>query len=54
MAVKIDFFESVAKEIEGKFNRVSHLLKKANQKSGEYHEEILRQSLNNFFSKRYG
>ncbi len=53
MSVKIDFFESVAKEIEGKFKRISHLLKKANLKSGEYHEEIIRQSLSNFLSKRY-
>lgn len=53
MAIKIDFFESIAREIEGKLNRVSYLLTKANQKSGEYHEEIIRQSLSNFLSKRY-
>lgn len=53
MAEKIHFFESIAKEIQGKFYRVNQLLSKANQKSGEYHEEILRNSLRNFLPNRF-
>lgn len=51
--MNIKFFESIAKEIEGKFRRISHILQKANLKSGEYHEEILRSTLGNFLSARF-
>lgn len=53
MAIKIDFFEGIAKEIEGKLRRVYHLIPKSNLKSGEYHEQIIRQSLENFLPNRY-
>ncbi len=53
MPIRTDYFESISKEIEGKFHRVNHLLDKANLKSGEYHEAILRQSLSNFLSNRF-
>lgn len=51
--MKAEFFESISNEVEGKFRRVSHLLKKSNQKSGEFHEQILRSTLSNFLSNRF-
>lgn len=51
--MNINFIESFAKEIEAKLNRIHHLVKKSNLKSGEYHEEIIRNALRNFLSQRY-
>lgn len=53
MPIKIDFFDGIAKEIEGKLKRVYHLIPESNLKSGEYHEQIIRQSLENFLPNRY-
>ena len=51
--MKIDFIESFAKEIEAKLYRIHFLVKKSNLKSGEYHEEVVRNALRNFLSRRY-
>jgi len=53
MSVKTEYFAGIAQELIGKLNRISCLLKKANLKSGEYHEEIVRQLLRKFITKRY-
>lgn len=48
----IEYFESFANEIEGKFNRVKMLVSN-NVASGNYHEEVLRTILRNFLTKRF-
>ena len=53
MTININYFSGIAQELLGKLNRISCLLKKANLKSGEYHEEIIRQLLKKFMTKRY-
>lgn len=53
MIVKTEYFTGLAQELIGKLNRVGSLLKTANLKSGEYHEEIVRQLLRKFLTKRY-
>jgi Domain of unknown function (DUF6602) len=53
MSLSTEYFTGIAQELIGKLNRISSLLKKANLKSGEYHEEIVRQLLRKFLSKRY-
>lgn len=46
------YFESFAKEIEGKFERIKHLISHGPSK-GEYHEEVLRSIIRNFLTKRF-
>lgn len=53
MTVNLDYFSGIAQELLGKINRVSCLIKKSNLKSGEYHEEIVRQFLRGFMTGRY-
>jgi hypothetical protein len=53
MTVNLDYFSGIAQELLGKLNRVNCLVKKANLKSGEYHEEIVRHFLRMFMTKRY-
>lgn len=50
--VNIEYFDSYAAELVGKFQRLRHLVKD-NSASGNYHEEILRVALKNFLTKRY-
>jgi len=53
MSLTAEYFTGLSQELIGKLNRISSLLKKANLKSGEYHEEIVRQLLRKFLTKRY-
>ena len=53
MMVNLDYFSGMAQELLGKLNRVSYLIKKSNLKSGEYHEEIIRNFLGGFMTGRY-
>jgi len=50
--LSVEYFESFAKEIEGKFNRIKHLTDHGPSK-GDYHEEILRSIIRNFLTKRF-
>lgn len=50
--LNINYFESFASEIEGKFNRLKLLISDRTA-SGNYHEEVMRTVLRNFLSKRY-
>jgi len=47
------YFESLAKELNSKFRRINHLTTAARSAIGDYHEEILRATIQNFLSKRY-
>lgn len=51
--IKEEFFESIAREIQGKFRRINHLTTKAPGPIGNYHESLLKSSISNFLSKRY-
>ncbi len=51
-APKIEYFESFAKELIGKFRRLQNLVDHPTT-SGDYHEEIIRTVLRNFLSKRF-
>lgn len=51
-APHIEYFESFAKELIGKFRRLQNLIDHPTA-SGDYHEEILRVVLRNFLSKRF-
>jgi hypothetical protein len=51
-APQIEYFESFAKELIGKFRRLQNLVDHPTT-SGDYHEEILRVVLRNFLSKRF-
>lgn len=51
-APKIEYFQSYAEEIKSKFQRIKNLVSH-NVSSGDYHEEILRNILRNFLTKRY-
>ena len=51
--IKQDFFDSIGKELLGKFRRINHLTTKATGEIGDYHEEILKEVLKNFLSRRY-
>jgi hypothetical protein len=51
-APPLDFYESFASEIMGKFRRIAKLTPHG-PSSGQYHEEILRNVLKNFLSKRF-
>lgn len=51
-SVEDSYFDGFADELNGKFQRLSHLVKH-NSSSGNYHEEILRVVLRNFLTKRY-
>jgi hypothetical protein len=51
-APTIEYYESFANEMQGKFRRVSQLTTHR-PSSGDYHEEIIRNILRNFLSKRF-
>lgn len=51
-APNLEYFESFANEIEGKFRRLQKIIKHPTA-TGDYHEEILRSVLRNFLSKRF-
>lgn len=51
-APKIEYFESFAAEIIGKFQRIKSLVPNR-VASGDYHEEVIKSVLRNFLSKRY-
>ena len=51
-APNLEYFESFANEIAGKFGRVKKLVGHPTA-NGDYHEEILRVTLRNFLSKRF-
>lgn len=53
MTISIEYFSGIAQELIGKIDRVGHLVKRSNLKSGEYHEEIIRHFLRGFMTKRY-
>jgi len=53
MTVSLEYFSGIAQELIGKIDRVGCLVKRANLKSGEYHEEIIRHFLRGFMTKRY-
>lgn len=48
----VSYFESYTEEIKGKFQRVKNLVDHR-VTSGNYHEEILRNVIRNFLTKRY-
>lgn len=48
----VKYFDSFTAEIKGKFQRVRNLINH-NVTSGNYHEEILRNIIKNFLTKRY-
>lgn len=48
-----NYYLSIAEEIRSKIDRLKHLVPKANLAGGEYHEEIIRNSLRNFLPDRY-
>lgn len=50
--VQAEYFDGFANELNGKFQRLRHLVKH-NGTSGNYHEGILRTVLRNFLTKRY-
>lgn len=50
--LKIEYFESFANEITSKFRRLQNIVKHPTS-DGDYHEEILRNVLRNFLSKRF-
>lgn len=51
-APAIEYFESFANEVTGKFQRLQKIIGNRTA-SGDYHEEILRTLLRNFLSKRF-
>lgn len=51
-APKIEYFESYANEIASKFRRLQNIVGHP-VASGDYHEEVLREILRNFLSKRF-
>lgn len=53
MTVNLKYFSGIAQELLGKLDRVSSIIKKSNLKSGEYHEDIIRQFLSGFMTCRY-
>lgn len=48
-----NYYFSIAEEIRSKIDRLKHLVPKGNLASGEYHEEIIRNTLRNFLPDRY-
>ncbi len=47
------YYLSIAEEIRSKINRLQNLIPKSNLASGEYNEEIVRNSLRNFLPDRF-